>query len=98
MPVVAKLADIPDMAKKQIELNGQEILLFNFKGTVYAFENECPHQGAPLSAALVKDGYLSCPRHGFRFNLSDGSCKEHPEFSLKVWPARVENGDILIDP
>mgnify|MGYP000987986607 CR=1 FL=1 len=97
MPVVAKLSEIPNMGSKQIELGGQGVILFNFKGTVYAFENECPHQGAPLGAAIVKDGHLSCPRHGYRFNLEDGKCKEHPEFSLKVWPVRMESGDVVID-
>ncbi len=97
MGVVAKLGEIPEMGKKQIQIDGQDVILFNFKGKIFAFENECPHQGAPLGAALVKDGYLSCPRHGFRFQLSDGSCKEHPEFCLKVWPVRVENGDVIID-
>ena len=97
MPLVARISDVPESGKKQIELNGQEILLINLKGEIFAVENECPHQGAPLSAAITKDGYLSCPRHGFRFSLKDGRCSEHPEFSLKVWPVRIENGDILID-
>lgn len=97
MPVVAKVGDVPALGKKTVSVDGQEILLVNLKGTIYAVENECPHQGAPLAGALVKDTYLSCPRHGYRFELKDGSCKEHPEFKLKTWPVRVENGEIVVD-
>lgn len=97
MPVVARLEEVPNLGKKQITVGGQEILLVNLKGMIYAVENECPHQGAPMAGALLKDSHLACPRHGYHFELKDGSCKDHPEFTLKTWPVRVENGDIIID-
>lgn len=97
MPVVAKLGEIPNLGKKQVTVNGQDIMLVNLKGTIYAVENECPHQGAPLAAAIVKDGHLTCPRHGYRFELQDGRCKEHPEFVLKSWPVRIEGDDVIVD-
>ena len=97
MPVVARVEDVPNMGKKQITVNGQNLLLVNQKGTIYAVEAECPHQGAPLGGAMLKDSYLSWPRPGYRFELKDGSCKEHPEFTLKTWPVRIENGEIIVD-
>ncbi len=97
MSIVARLEEVPNLGKKQITFNGQEVLLVNMKGTIYAVESECPHQGAPLSAAITKENYISCPRHGFRFDMKDGLCKEHPEYTLKTWPVRVENGEIIIE-
>jgi nitrite reductase (NADH) small subunit len=98
MPVVARLEEIPNLGKKKIELNGEEILLINMKGTIYAVEAECPHQGAPLSGAILKESYLACPRHGYRFELKDGSCKDFTEYKLKTWPVRIENGEIIVEP
>lgn len=97
MPVVAKVSDVPNLGKKQVSIEGQDILLVNLKGTIYAVESECPHQGAPLAGATVKDGHLSCPRHGYQFQLQDGSCKDHPEFVLKTWPVRIEGDDVIVD-
>ena len=97
MPVVARLEELPNLGKKQVVVGEQQILLINMKGTIYAVDGECPHQGAPMAGAVLKDSYLACPRHGYRFELKDGSCKEHPEFTLKTWPVRVENNEILID-
>ena len=97
MPVVARLDEVPNLGKEQVSVNGQEIVLINLKGSIFAVEAECPHQGAPLANAVIKDTHLSCPRHGYRFDVRDGSCKEHPEFTLKTYPVRIENGDILID-
>ncbi len=93
----AKTSEIPNFGKKVITVSGQEILFINIKGNFFAVENECPHQGSPLNAAVVKDGYISCPRHGYRFSLNDGSCGDHPEFRLKVYPVTVNGDDVLVD-
>jgi len=97
MTPAAKISEVPNFGKKVISVSGQEILLVNIKGTIYAFENECPHQGSPMTAAVIKDGAISCPRHGYRFNLTDGSCSDHPEFTLKTYPVQLSGDDILID-
>lgn len=97
MPVVAKVGEVPSLEKKLVVVDGQELLLVNFKGSIYAVENECPHQGAPMLRGIVKDGYLACPRHGYRFELDGGACKDFPEFVLKTWPVRVEGDDIIVD-
>ncbi len=98
MQFAAKVSEVPLWGKKLVSVNGQEVLLVNAKGTIYACEAECPHQGAPLSGALVKDEeHLSCQRHGYRFNLKTGCCNEFPEYTLKVFPVQIEGGDIYVD-
>ena len=97
MTPVAKTSEVPNFGKKLVSVSGVDILLINIKGVIYACENECPHQGSPLSAAVVKENTLSCPRHGYRFNLVDGNCADHPEFILKIYPVQLSGDDILID-
>ncbi len=92
-----KICEVPDFGKKVVSLSGKEILLVNFKGNIYAVENECPHQGSSMTAAIVKNGALYCPRHGYRFNLSDGHCAEHPGFVLKTFPVQLSGDAILVD-
>jgi nitrite reductase (NADH) small subunit len=93
----AKISEVPNFEKKIVHVSGQDVLLVHIKGVIYAMENECPHQGSPLSAAVVKDGYIACPRHGYRFSLTDGSCSDHPEFALKIYPVELNGDDILVD-
>lgn len=98
MPVAAKSSELPSFGKKLIEVNDQQILLVNIKGEFYACESECPHQGAPLSGAIVKEGpFLVCQRHGYRFNLATGECAEHPECRLQVFKTRVVGDEVFID-
>jgi nitrite reductase/ring-hydroxylating ferredoxin subunit len=97
MVTVAKISEVPNFGKKVFTVSGREVLLINIKGSIFAVENECPHQGSPLTAAIVKDGYISCPRHGYRFNLANGSCSDHPEYTLRTYPVELSGDDILIN-
>lgn len=96
MDFAAKLSEVPNFGKKQVSVKGTEVIIYNIKGELFAIESECPHQGAPLESAIIKDGYISCPRHGYRFDLKTGNCKDHPEFTLKVYPVQVIDGNIMI--
>jgi len=93
----SKLSDVPNWGKKAVEINGRPILLINIKGQVYACENECPHQGVALTAGIVKEGHISCPRHGYRFDLKTGACLDSPEHALKVYSVQVQGDDILVE-
>jgi nitrite reductase/ring-hydroxylating ferredoxin subunit len=97
MHFAAKVADVPNFGKKQVTVNGVEVLLVNVKGEIFACEHECPHQSAPLAGSIVQDGHLSCPRHGYRFNLKTGACKDAPQYTLKVYPVQILDGDVLVD-
>jgi len=97
MDSVAKISEVPNFGKKVVSSSGREVLLINVKGAIYAVENECPHQGSPLNAAVVKDGYIACPRHGYRFNLTDGRCAEHPDFVLTTFPVKLIGDEISVD-
>ena len=98
MKFAAKLSEVPDWGKKLVQVEGQAVLLVKSKGKLYACERECPHQGAPLEGALLKEaGTISCPRHGYRFDLATGACQEHPEFNLRVYPVEIRDDDIYVD-
>ncbi|HEY6837804.1 MAG TPA: Rieske (2Fe-2S) protein [Geobacteraceae bacterium] len=98
MEFAAKVAEVPAWEKKTVSVAGQEILLVNSHGTIYACETECPHQGAALSAALLKEaGQITCARHGWHFDLRTGACREFPDYTLKVYPVEIRGEDIFVD-
>ena len=41
-------------------------------GRRFELDRRCPHQGADLSHGSLEDGCVVCPRHGWRFDLSNG--------------------------
>ncbi len=69
---VARIADLPDGAMKNIAIEGRSILLARTGDKFYAAENACPHMGAKLSQGKLEGTVVTCPRHGSQFDLTDG--------------------------
>lgn len=97
MVFAAKFAEVPRFGKKLIQMEGTEIVLINNGGSIYACENYCPHQGSPMLGGIVKEGVISCPRHGWHYDLANGSCTDHPGYTLKTYLVEVVGDDIMID-
>ncbi len=57
----------------------QERILKEANGNRYAVDRYCPHQGGDLLYGWIDDSrYLTCPRHGWRFDLeNEGACPDN---------------------
>jgi nitrite reductase (NADH) small subunit len=88
------ILQIPQGAGQAVEVNGKEIALFNVNGTFFATDNVCPHQGGPLSDGSVDGNIVSCPWHGWRFDLNNGKCGMVPGAKVGTYPTKVD-GDVI---
>jgi len=52
----------------RVWLNDTPVVLVRIEKTIYAYEDFCPHRGAPLSKGFVQNGTLTCRYHGWQFN------------------------------
>ncbi len=58
-----------------VELAGEPVRVDWIEGRPVAHVARCPHQGAPLAEERAPEGVLTCPWHGYRFDLRTGrSC------------------------
>ena len=59
--------------------NRQERIVKEANGTRYVVDRYCPHQGGDLLYGWIEqDRYLTCPRHGWRYDLqNEGSCPDN---------------------
>ncbi len=56
----------------------------------------CPHQLGPLSAQIDGEGRVSCPWHGYQFDVESGECVEGSRCQFGRRPAVAEVGDALV--
>ncbi len=68
---------------------------------VYAYQNSCPHTGAPLEWQTDRfldstGSFIQCSLHGAQFNLDNGYCVMGPcaGRSLEPLPLRLHEGKI----
>ena len=79
------------------ELEGESVLLCNSGGSHFAIRNQCTHQNSPLAEGRVRNGFISCPLHGVRFDLRTGEPRGTlTRVPVKTYAVRDEDGMIVI--
>ena len=91
MPII-RCDQVPDNNLRVVETGGINLLLCNVAGTIYAFQNHCAEGSSPLDAGVLENGVLTCPCHGFQFDVRQkGRCLTNANLRLEFLPMRVEN-------
>lgn len=94
---VMALADLPENANKAVAVEGTSVLLCRSDKGLFAVENLCSHQQAPLEGGRVRGVYLFCPKHSVRFDLRTGEPAALAKTPIRTFPVAVVDGWIEID-
>ncbi len=86
------VADVRARLPLVIEAHGERIRVVDVHGTLVAHPTTCPHLGGPLEEVPVDDGCVTCPWHGYRFDLRTGRSVDDRGLHLDHAP-RVETSD-----
>jgi nitrite reductase/ring-hydroxylating ferredoxin subunit len=94
---IAKMQDIPEKEGQRFDVDGLDIVVFKINGEIFVINNLCPHQHAPVLFEGGLNGYaLSCPLHGWVFDLKSGQ-SSNGQSKLKKYPHKLDDEDILIE-
>ncbi len=96
---VATLAALPSGASQAVRVQDASIALFNVNGSIYAIDNICPHAGGPLARGALggSDGAIvTCPLHGWRFDVRTGRSPHLRGEQLRTFPVRMMDGSIAV--
>jgi nitrite reductase (NADH) small subunit len=110
--VALPLADVPPGTSVAVKAFGTTVAIFNVEGKLFAVGNYCPHHGGPLchghvsGANLPSQPYeyrygregrvLTCPWHGWQFDLESGRTTFDSSSRVKVYEVHVESGVIML--
>ena len=92
---VASKSEIPPGSAKKVEVGGAEVAIFNIDGNFCALEDMCAHRGGPLSEGSVEGSVVTCPWHGWQYDISSGGCLTNPSAVQTKYQVKVEGDDIL---
>ncbi|HEU5007104.1 MAG TPA: Rieske 2Fe-2S domain-containing protein [Jatrophihabitantaceae bacterium] len=90
-------ADVPDSRGIRADVADVPVLVARHAGHVIALADRCTHRGAPLHDGEFADGCVTCPWHGSRFALEDGTVRAGP--ATRPQPAldvRIESGRVQV--
>jgi nitrite reductase (NADH) small subunit len=94
---VLDLAALPDGAAAFASFGEEDVALFRRGDEIFAIGNQCPHQGGNLCDGFVEGDIVTCPLHGWEFDLRSGACMTIPGESVPHYTATVEDGAIILE-
>lgn len=94
--LVGRVDEIPEGERKLLEVADKSIGVFHHKGCWYAIENKCLHRGGPIATGTLDEDVITCPWHGYQYNLTNGELLMDRSAHLEMYPVEVRDGEIHI--
>ena len=95
--VVAHITDIKPGQMLYADIDGLPIALANVDGTIYAFGDSCRHEGGPLSSGVLRDDVVTCPWHGWAYNVRTGKALIPPVgLRIATYPVVIDGDSIVV--
>lgn len=94
---VAETGDLAPGQCKVVQVNGKAVALYNVDGKFYATDNTCLHRGGPLGEGDLDGSVVTCPWHGWRYDVTSGANAMNPSIKVASFPVSVEGSAVLVD-
>jgi nitrite reductase/ring-hydroxylating ferredoxin subunit len=94
---VALVSDLEPGQGKTVERRGVEFALFNVEGIFRAIGNACPHRKGPLAEGELDKDTVTCPWHGWQFDVTTGVNLRNAEISVPTYRAEVRGDEVFIE-
>jgi nitrite reductase/ring-hydroxylating ferredoxin subunit len=93
---VGHVDEIPEGRRKIIQVADLSIGVFHHKGHWRALHNSCLHRGGPVCTGQLQDDTLTCPWHGYQYDVNDGKLLLDNTAKLPTYPVEVRDGTVYL--
>ena len=93
----AKASDIAPGQIREIQLDGTTIALANVGGQFHALSNTCLHRGGPLGQGSLQGNLVTCPWHGWTFDVTSGKVSGGQSAGVDHYPVELRGEDVYVD-
>jgi len=95
--IVGKISDFPEGKLRKITMDGEDVVVANISGKIYAIAGACTHRGGPLHEGELDGTLVICPWHGGQFDMTTGKVVSPPPMKDEIpFDVQIEGSDVLL--
>jgi nitrite reductase (NADH) small subunit len=94
---LCKAADCPPGTARELVAGERIVALFNVEGLFYALDGICPHQGGPLGKGELHGCIVTCPWHGWQFDVTTGQHQTSASLRHGCFPTKLEGDEVWVE-
>jgi nitrite reductase/ring-hydroxylating ferredoxin subunit len=87
----------PPGEARELLIEDRLIALFNVDGRFYALDGICPHQGGSLGKGKLTGCIITCPWHGWQFDVTTGRHEANRSLIQPGFAVKVEGEDVMVE-
>lgn len=91
------MTDVPEGTGTECVAEGRMIAVFNVNGEFFAIDGVCPHAGGPIGTGPLSGTVVTCPWHGWQFDVCSGKHCLTQNVTTETFPTTVEGDDVFIE-
>jgi 3-phenylpropionate/trans-cinnamate dioxygenase ferredoxin component len=93
---VARVDEIPPGTIAALQVDGEDIAVANVGGEFFATQGHCLHLQGPLGEGRLEGPVLSCPWHGWQYDVRTGENEFDRAIQLQTYAVKVEDGEVKV--
>jgi nitrite reductase (NADH) small subunit len=93
----AKKDEVPPGMIREFQIDGKTFALANVDGKLFAINNLCLHRGGPLGQGELHDKVVTCPWHGWQYDVTTGKLISNSAIGTETYVVEVRGDDIFVD-
>jgi len=82
---------------REFQLAGAAIAVANVEGKFFAINGVCLHRGGPIGEGELARQVVTCPWHGWQFDVTTGQVLTNPTIALACYPVEIRGEDVFVD-
>ncbi|MEZ6068193.1 MAG: Rieske (2Fe-2S) protein [Planctomycetaceae bacterium] len=94
---IAKVAALESQPAIEVVIEGRIVAVYRVDGEYVAIEGICPHAGGPLGAGTLVGTTVTCPWHGWQFDVTTGRHCLSDRIQQATYVVRVDGDDICVE-
>ena len=93
---VARVDDIPRGSVRAVRAGEEEIALAHCEDGFFAVQGDCIHLQGPLGHGELEGCVLTCPWHGWQYDVRSGKNEFDHAIQLRTFETRVSDGEVQV--
>lgn len=94
---VARSDEVAPGTGRVVELEDRALAVFNLDGEFYVMDNSCLHRGGPLGEGILEGRRVTCPWHGWEYDVSTGKNILNPGLKVRTYRVCGHDGEIKVE-
>jgi nitrite reductase/ring-hydroxylating ferredoxin subunit len=91
------LTDFPESKPVQISHGDSHVLIVKLGDSFHAMNDVCPHRGAFIGSGPLEGTVVTCPWHGWAFDVVTGECLTNPNACQRKFAVVLDNGMVMVE-